>query len=63
MNDLDFVKAVRAIERYAKVPILMVTTVNHKQEVYEAVNRHQRLPREAFTRGPATRSARSKYNK
>ncbi len=37
MNGLDFVKAVRAIARYAKTPILMVTTVNHKQEVYEAV--------------------------
>lgn len=36
MNGLDFVRAVRAIEKYAKVPILMVTTVNHKQEVYEA---------------------------
>lgn len=37
MNGLDFVKAVRAIGRFAGTPILMVTTVNHKQEVYEAV--------------------------
>ena len=37
MNGLDFVRAVRAIDRYDDVPILMVTTVNFKQEVYEAV--------------------------
>jgi two-component system chemotaxis response regulator CheY len=37
MNGIDFVKAVRALEEYNNVPILMVTTVNYKREVFEAV--------------------------
>ena len=37
MNGIDFVKAVRALERYNSIPILMVTSVNFKKEVYEAV--------------------------
>lgn len=37
MNGIDFVKAVRTLPQFARVPILMVTTVNFKKEVYEAV--------------------------
>jgi two-component system chemotaxis response regulator CheY len=37
MNGIEFVKAVRALERYNNIPILMVTSVNFKKEVYEAV--------------------------
>ena len=37
MNGIDFVKAVRSLRKYDNVPILMVTSVNFKKEVYEAV--------------------------
>ncbi len=37
MNGIDFVKSVRAIEKYNKVPILMITSVSFKKEVYEAI--------------------------
>lgn len=58
MNGLDFVKAVRGMPDYSKVPIVMVTTEAGKGEVIEALKKRcEQLHRKAVYPGSAQRQA------